>query len=234
MADNEAINILLICREGDSRKAFSDQMAESCASILPVSDLKEYFASHSHAILSGIMVDMPTYMRFTEDEKRVLGELVEIFPAMRIKCNEQTGEIRTLPFSTRMPGVMSLVEFAASCCEQFTPRRVRLDERSSKQWNILLKRDHGQESPATKTASLNISMGGCFVVCFEPWNVGDTGWLTVKEVEGLGEIKFTVCWVRQWGEKSHLPGMGLGFAGLTESQREILGRHCHTHHGRVM
>lgn len=234
MSDQVTVQILMICREGESRNAFSAQMAQSCASILPVADLKEYLDHHSHVMLSGIMVDMPTYMRFSEDEKRLLGDLVEIFPAMRIKCNEQTGEIRTLPFSTRMPGVMTLAEFASSCRDQFAPRRIRLFERSSKQWNILISKDQGELEGGTRTASLNISMGGCFVVSFDPWHPGDTGWLKIKELDGLAEVGFKVCWVRQWGEKSQLPGMGLEFVGLTDRQREILSRHCSSHGDRMI
>ncbi len=68
----------------------------------------------------------------------------------------------------------------------------------------------------------NISRGGCFLISFEPLNVGDRVWLTIPELKDNAPIEAEVRWVRLWGEYRFLPGMGVRFIGLTEAQKAEL------------
>ena len=63
---------------------------------------------------------------------------------------------------------------------------------------------------------------GCFLVSFEPWIVGDRGWLTLPELKDNVPIPVEVRFIRLWGEYRSLPGMGIRFIDFTEAQKAEL------------
>ena len=79
---------------------------------------------------------------------------------------------------------------------------------------------------AARSVTANMSHGGCFLVPFEPWNVGDRGWIVVSDLKDESPIPVEVCSVLPWGEPRSLPGMGVNFIALTELQKTELNRLC--------
>jgi Tfp pilus assembly protein PilZ len=73
--------------------------------------------------------------------------------------------------------------------------------------------------PGTKTVTANVSCGGCFLIKFDPWNVGDKGWLILPDLKDTAPIPVEVCFVRSWGVHASLPGMGVRFVELSDAQR---------------
>src|SRR5512140_622360 len=96
-------NILLICREGKSRQLYQAELDFPGVLLVCVQTLMQFFRREVYCPLNGILVDMPTYMQGSEEEKRLLTDLAGLFPALRIKCHESSGEIRTLPFGAAYP-----------------------------------------------------------------------------------------------------------------------------------
>lgn len=219
--------ILLICREGESRKVYQAKLDSPGVLLVSVQTLMQFFRVEIYRPLNGILVDMPTYMRSSEEEKRLLTELVALFPALRLKCNESTGEIRTLPFGTACPGNVSPSVFVQDFCATFTKRKVRASERSQMNLPVLLSRHLPVENVlAARTVTANMSHGGCFLVTFEPWQVGERGWIIVFELKDDSPIPVEVCTVLPWGEARSLPGMGVNFIDLSELQKTELNRLC--------
>lgn len=222
---SEEITVLLICREGKSRQFYLRELDSPVVSAVCVGSLMDFFCREVYRPISGILVDMPTYMCGSEEEKRVLTDLVGQFPSLRLKCNEPTGEIRTLPFGTAYPGKLAPAAFVQKYCTSFVRREVRSGERPQQHLPALLNSSHpvGNASGA-RSVTADISGGGCFLVSFEPWIVGARGWVTLPGLEDDTPIQVEVRWVRGWGEGRSLPGMGVRFVELTEAQSAELIR----------
>ena len=220
---DEPTRILLICSEGLSRKTYLAELARSGTSTVCVPSLMVFFRIDTYTSISGIMVDMPTYIRSSDEEKRLLSEIVDLFPSLRLKCHEPSGEIRSIPFGKTFPGAPSLVDFINTHCTQFTSRFLRSSERSNNIIPMLLNTSHPTETtPGDRTVSTNFSADGCFLIRFEPMNVGAQAWLTIPEVLDLTPLHVEVCWVRNWGEGHSLPGIGVQFIHLTAAQKSAL------------
>lgn len=219
-----ATTVLLICREGKSRQAYQAELDFPGVSLVCVQSLMQFFRRGVYCPLNGILVDMPTYMRSSEEEKRLLTDLVGLFPAQRIKCNESSGEIRTLPFGTAYPGNIAPAAFVQKYCTSSVQRKIRTSERSPLNLSALLNRSLPVENVSgTRSVTVNISRGGCFLIHFEPWIVGDRGWLVLPDLNDTTPIPVEVCSIRLWGECNSLPGMGVKFIDLTGAQKDELG-----------
>lgn len=227
MNDNrsEATTVLLICREGKSRQEYQAELDLPGVLLVSVQALMEFFRRGVYCPISGILVDMPTYMRSSEEEKHLLTDLVGLFPALRLRCHEPTGEIRTLPFGTAYPGNTSPAVFVQKYCTSFVPRKIRTSERSQLNLPALLGRSLPVEKVSgVRSVTVNVSRGGCFLISFEPWLVGDRGWLILPSLEDNAPIPVEVRSIRFWGECHSLPGMGVQFIELTGPQKAELIR----------
>lgn len=217
------ITILLICREGGSRESYHKELALPGVLLVCLQSLMGFFQSEVCCAINGILVDMPTYMRCSEEEKRLLTELVGVFPALRLKCNEQTGEIRTLPFGTTYMGNLEPAGFVQTHCSSFAQRRVRTSERSLMNLPALLDRSLPHDnSSEIRSVTAQLSCSGCFLISFKPWNIGDEWWLTLPELKDNAPILVEIRSVRLWGKSAVLPGIGVKFIKLTNSQKKEL------------
>lgn len=217
--------VLLICREGNSREVYHGELSSPGVLLVCVQSLFGFFQSQVYCALNGILVDMPTYMRCSEDEKSMITELVAIFPSLRLKCNEQSGEIRTLPFGTNYRSNIAPALFVKEYCVPFSQRRIRSCQRSHKYLTGLLNADlHLDSGSGTPTVTTCISCSGAFVVTFEPWIVGRQGWLTLPDLEDASPVKIEICSIYNWGKSGSIPGMGVRFVELSASQKNELTR----------
>lgn len=218
--DRIETTILLICNEGKNRQVYQAEIDTPGVSLVCVQSLNEFFSRDVYCPLNGILVDMPTYIRSSDEEKRLLTDLVGVFPALRLKCHDVSGEIRTLPFGTSYPGNTAPAVFVHNYCTPFVPRKIRTSERSQLNLSALLSASlPAGNFSETKTVTANISRRGCFLISFEPWSVGEQGWLILPDLEDNTPIPVEVCWIRSWGECRSLPGMGVRIIDLTESQK---------------
>ncbi|OGT96441.1 MAG: hypothetical protein A2X80_13270 [Geobacteraceae bacterium GWB2_52_12] len=215
------INILLICREGRSREEYQEQLSAPGVSLVCVQAPMSFYRHKVYRPLNGIMVDMPTYMRCSEEEKRLLTEMVGLFPALRLKCHEVSGEIRMLPFGKVYPVTATAADFIQSHCSSFEQRKVRTCERVQHNLSAILSTSLPVESRAgVRSVTANISRRGCFLVNFQPWLIGEFGWLVFPDLKDTTPIQIRVCTSIQWGESRSLPGIGVEFVELTDSQRD--------------
>jgi Tfp pilus assembly protein PilZ len=215
--------ILLICRTGKSRQVYQEELDFPGVSLVCVQALIEFFRPGVYCPLNGILVDMPTYMCSSDEEKRLLTDLVGHYPALRLKCNESTGEIRTLPFGAAYPGNHPPAVFVQKYCVSFAQRRIRTGERSQLHLPALLNISPpvGPLS-AVRTVTANVSCGGCFLISFDPMIIGERGLLVLQELKDNTPIPMEICWIRPWGDHHSLPGMGVRFIDLTALQKAEL------------
>lgn len=217
--------LLLICKEGISKNVYCSTINSAGVSVVCVNTLMDFFKKGIYQELCGIMVDMPTYIRSSDEDKRLLTDLVALFPALRLKCHEPTGEIRTLPFGTAHTGKMTFEVFITQFCKTFSSRKIRTCERSQMNLAVTLTAELPSEGlPGLKIVTSNISRGGCFLVSYSPLAIADQGWLVFKDMKDPTPVPFDVRSVRLWGEFRTLPGMGIRFLSLTHSQKTEIGR----------
>lgn len=222
-----ATTVLVICREGKSRQRYLTELDIPGVLLVLVQTLTQFFHCEIYCPISGILVDMPTYMQSSEEEKRLLTELVGLFPSLRIRCQESSGEIRTLPFGAAYRANISPALFVQEYCTPFAQRRIRTSERTQSNLPVLLNTsDQAEDFSWVRSVTANISAGGCFLISFEPLTAGDRIWLTFPDLQDAAPVPAEVRWVRLWNEHRSLPGMGVRFIDLTESQKAELGNLC--------
>lgn len=213
-------SILLVCREGVSREVYYADLTSSGVLLICVQSLMGFFRREVYCPISGILVDMPTYMRCSDEEKSLMAELVGIFPSLRLKCHESSGEIRTLPFGTTCPGNFPPAAFVQTYCRSVHPRYVRASERSLVNLSALLSRTVPHANGLSdRSVTAHVSCSGCFLVSFDFWLIGERGWLTLPQLSDSAPISVEVCSLRKWGECRSLPGIGVRFIDLTEAQK---------------
>ena len=115
------------------------------------------------------------------------------------------------------------------------PRKIRVQQRYSSYLNInvypwretsstvISTKDFVHMSSScdsTKTFTLNVSVGGLFIVSMKAFKPGEKLLMDIPQISAtpiVGEVR----WVRGWNQKSEkIPGMGVSFINLHEDQRK--------------
>jgi hypothetical protein len=143
----------------------------------------------------GILLDLPTLVLASHEDKQGAQEPCEFYPFAKFKLVD--GEIRVL--SRTIDGFISE-------CQQFKPRTIRQYARRERVLGVLLSANDKFEN-AEKAVTLNISISGCFVYSVREWNLGDHVWLRFPG--NLVVLGGTVCTWHPWGNNRILPGIGI-------------------------
>ena len=175
-------------------------------------------------LYSGFVVDLRTLISSTTPEKEFFASFPQAFPVLQASPGSDSQRNRLIPAGGKLGNLSGkdiLEHFVRTCAENFTPRRVRIDPRRTVYLNVNLQ--FAMDENAFRTNLLDISRGGCFVICPDSRSEGDSLWLTIKELRGGSPIKATIRWQKAWGgQPDHLPGFGISFDELTpEQSRQI-------------
>ena len=65
---------------------------------------------------------------------------------------------------------------------------------------------------------MDVSERGCFLFSVQDWEPGETAWLTVMELSDRTPIGAEVRRCIKWGTPMHVPGIGVQFETIKESQ----------------
>ena len=74
----------------------------------------------------------------------------------------------------------------------------------------------------TRTITLNVSTGGCFVITDQTLESGSNIAFIFKELATRTPIIGEVRWVVTWGRKMTMPGMGIKFEDIEDLQHQEL------------
>ena len=69
---------------------------------------------------------------------------------------------------------------------------------------------------------MNISRGGCFIFSIGDWEVNNDALFIIKELTDLTPICGQVRWKIDWGSKMSVPGIGVKFKEIKDSQLKDL------------
>ncbi|RNC73150.1 MAG: PilZ domain-containing protein [Desulfuromonadales bacterium] len=175
----------------------------------------------------GILLDVPTLVRSSSEEKAFLHDLLQIYPTVRLKWDPRCGAVRTHYYGHHREESPGLEAFVRNQCVPFLPRTIRLSERMPLHLNVMVSPDSAfREGETIRTATMNVSSGGCFIIGAGPWRRGDRLWLRIAGLADATPIGIDVRWCKEWGEKPGMPGIGVTFSAITEEQVAELGRLC--------
>ena len=211
------IRILLIAREGETRKKYQEAITDLGVETVVVSSLKKTDRALMDLSYHGVMVDMRTKMKILKDDNELVYTALRKFPVAHLNLERKTGAIR-LFYPGQKTGA-TLEDFVNRECASFTPRILSSGVRKQIHFNVVLSENKEFSAEhCERTVTVDISREGCFVFSVRDWEPGDSVWLSIKELHDDTPICALVRWCLKWGEGMRVPGIGLKFMEITESQ----------------
>jgi len=216
--------VLLVSRSASRTQVYREALDTLGVSCLAISELKEVAILAAGTPLSGILLDMPVLIKATPGDKAAAEDILKALPSAYLNIAPATDSIKLLTANDTQGSAKSIEEFA-ELCKGFTPRLVRPKDRYALYLQALLSTVPEQGSPE-RTVTLNVSPKGCFLF------TSNTEFQLEQQVSiqfiGLDDttpVTATICWLRRWGtELQHVPGIGVHFIALSESQHaQIVG-----------
>lgn len=221
------MRLILMVEERSSHAAYLDAIRCVVDELVTVSSLGELFSAMEREAFSGILLDVPSLVRATKEEKSTLYDLVHIFPTLRVKWDPRSASVRAL-FYDFVPGPDAGIEtFVRNQCARFSARTIRLRARVPLHLNILVSTDPSfPEGDTTRTATLNVSAGGCFIIGTGEWAKGSRLWVRIAGLADQSPLGVEVCWRKEWGEAPGIPGVGVRFLVMESGQQEYIRNLC--------
>ena len=221
------MRLILVVEERFAIVPYVDALRSLVDSLVIVASLGDLFSKMGCEAFNGILLDVPSLVRATREEKSTLYDLISIFPTLRVKWDPRSASVRAL-FYDFVPEPDAGVEtFVREQCARFFPRIIRQGERVPLHLNILVSPDPTfPDGTTTRTATLNISAGGCFIVGVWEWEGGSRLWVRMLDLADPAPIGVEVRWRKEWGNAPGMPGVGVRFMDMTEGQRENIRDLC--------
>jgi hypothetical protein len=187
----------------------------------PANELKDLPALTCRLLFNGVLLDMPIITKASTAEKTQLEDILKALPSAYLNIAPATDSIKLLMADNHHGMARSLDEFLA-ICSAFTPRLVRPNDRVSLHLNAQLT-GCGHTDQAEQTVTLNVSSQGCFLFSTHPGHQpGQQVQVRFVGLEDQTPISCTIRWVRPWGACHQMPGIGVTFEQINQSQQTQL------------
>ena len=210
--------VILVCEDGNARKAYLDHIKPHGVHVDTVSSLKELHKSLIENSYNGVMIDMKTKIRARRNEKELVYKILELYPAAQLLYDEKAGMIRA-HFIGKSSGSGSIDTFINVECQSFNERSIRSNSRKKIHFNVILSKNGDfAEKSVDRAVTLDISKGGCFIYSIDFWELGSSVWLVLKELVNNQPIEGKVKWVKCWGERMQIPGFAVEFEKISKDQ----------------
>ncbi len=203
----------------DKYRTEVEDLGAVCDSISDVTDLSPLFSQSSY---HGLLLDVPTSIRGGNRQSELLHRLMDRIPTLRILWDEATQAPRTMLSNQPLVRGVTLASFLNEHCRFITPKALRIHQRDGVYFRVWLSRQPEVDSESERTCTVDISLGGCYVVSVESWEPGQKCWVTFAEGVPL-ILPCEVMSVHPWeGSTDRPPGVGLRFADMNLRQQEAL------------
>lgn len=209
--------IILVTRSETRKALYREAIELRGVACQAVSELRNVSPLASSSPFSGILLDMPVITKSSLHEKGLIDDVIQALPTAYINIAPATDTIKLLMSNLNHGEAHSLEEFL-QICKQLKPRCVRPNDRVPLHLNALLTHEN-REFATEQTVTLNVSEDGCFLFSTNPCN--EPGQKVTIDFVGLNDrtiVRGIINWARHWGEVHHMPGIGVTFESLTESQ----------------
>lgn len=216
-----APTLILVARSESRTQTYREALELRGFACQPASELKDLPALTCRTLFNGVLLDMPIITKASTAEKNQLEDILRALPSAYLNIAPATDSIKLLMADNHHGMARSLDEFL-TICNGFTPRLVRPNDRVSLHLNALLFDGQHLDQPE-QTVTLNVSSQGCFLFSTHPSH--QPGQQVKVRFVGLSDstlISCTIRWVRPWGTCHQMPGIGVTFELISESQRTQL------------
>lgn len=216
-----AIRLILVCKEGPVRNAYLREATSIGIEVDVVESFSDLMKMMIIRPYQGIMVDLITSVKAPREEKRLAQNVLDVFPLIQLKWDEQTRSIHTISSETASKN--TLAHFIAHSCQPFKPRSIRLNARKNIHFNTLLCKSNDMDPSQTENSvTINVSKGGCFLWTCQNWSGIDKIWMVFTELADKTPICGEICWRQPWGKSMTFPGLGIRFLQMTPGQKTQL------------
>jgi hypothetical protein len=209
--------IVMLAPEGEPGEKYGEALKEAGVEFTAVSTVAELAAHVTRIACSGIVVDIASMIRATPEEKSFLSLVEKIFPFARAKWDKAGGRALLHSYRSANP-IVGIGEFVESQCCGFKLRKLRSHERRDDVWNVLLRGIHEPVEKEEKSFTLNVGGGGAFLFTAGFFCEGDMVWLSFKEMKDKSLIRAEVRRFVPWGTERRVPGVGVRFTNIMETQ----------------
>ncbi|HBA88339.1 MAG TPA: PilZ domain-containing protein [Geobacter sp.] len=216
----EETRLLMVVNEAEARDAYRQALDRVGVSYHTAASFREMLHMSIDAAYSGLLIDLLTLVRSSQEEKSIAYDCINLYPTLRVKWDTRLKCMSLSPleqsFSSNVEAGLSY--FIESRCKPFAARSLRRFNRKDCYLSVLIFASDGPDAEAVKSFTVNISQGGAFVHTTRPLPKGAPVRLSFAEQAGEAPIMAVVCWNIEWGSCRSIPGTGVMFDGLTERQ----------------
>ena len=225
------MKLVLICKEGEARQAYLNEIAAIGVDVDVVSSYSEFLNTKAMNSYQGLMVDLVTQMKMSGEEKSIAKDMLEFYPTIQLKWDAQSGSIRNISSGKRATSntideFISIREFISRECQAFEARAIRQSMRKMVHFNVLLSTDEKMdEKNMERTVTINMSKSGCFMFSGRVWRKHPTVWFIMHDLKDKTPVSGDIRWSVEWGKQRVIPGIGIRFKQIKPSQIEELIGH---------
>jgi len=214
--------ILLAVADEERRLIYEAFVKKERAICHTVSSLRDVANQAARQPYNAIFLDMSLIVKASRYEKSLVEDALHALPNARLNVTAKTRKIRMLVSWDDQEGARTPEEHLRFCCEQH-PQVAPICNRVPLNLNATLSRTPDM-SGAERTVCIDFSPGGCFLFCVnDEITTRSTVWVRLVALSDPAPIASTVCWKREWGMTSEMPGIGIRFDEMTpDQQAEIL------------
>jgi hypothetical protein len=213
---------LLVAQPGDACTLYEAALQRSGARVDTVAAIDTFYGAVTHFAYNGIVIDIPTKIKALNEHKDLVYSILDRFPVIQVNFDQRSRRIRALLYGHH-ERTGCLEDLIRESCWHMPPRKLRSEERKPLHYNVLLSTTRAF-NPQTliRTVTIDVSMNGCFLFSAARFQVGARVWMRIMDLYDKTPISGIVRHKRHWGEAMIIPGIGVEFETIQESQRRAL------------
>lgn len=214
--------ILIISRSETRMQTYREALERLGVSCVGLADLKGAPALAAQTPMNGIAIDMPVQIKASPGDKALVEDMMLALPSAYLNILPATDTIRVLT-ATGTQGTFHTFEQFVAACTNFVGRVVRPKDRTELNLNALLYHGTATDASQERTATINVSPGGCFLFsCHPGYHVEQLVRIEFVNLADHTPIIASIRWLQPWGTSHLLPGIGVQFERITEAQQTEL------------
>ncbi len=217
------LRILLIAMDERERKIYAESISALEVHVVPVPSIEGLDPKVKNLYYNGVVIDMPTKIYALKTNREFLYTTLRKFPTAHVSLEKENGQIKV--FYPGQETGATLLDFITGKCRPFPPRKLSYHIRKESHFNVVLsrKRDSAIEN-SERTSTVDVSEKGCFLFSVQNWSPGDEVWLTFMELSDRTPIGAEICRCVKWGTPMQIPGIGVKFNAITETQSKEISK----------
>ena len=176
------INILLVAHSEESRKKYKIAAQKLGVNVVAVPSFFNLDQTITEKRYHGLLVDLSTKLKAARKDEQFVRNIVDKFPVAALNISKKNQNVKAL-FYGQQRG-RTLEDFINKECRCFTPRRFRYHVRKQIHFNLIVSKENSfKEGDCERTATIDVSKGGCFIFSIHSWTKGQDVWFIIKELK---------------------------------------------------